>query len=255
MSIADKISRLQDAKTAIASSIIAKGGSVAKNDGFEEFPQDISNIDIGAVFEYTINSGELENGNLSGLITANIPEGVTSISNDAFQNNAVIQKVVFPESLISIADDPDGGQYNGGAFGYCTNLQSIQFSTNSQLSHIGAGTFARCSRLTKVLIADSVTSIGMGAFLSCSGLQIIKFSYTLATIPSGCCSGASSLRNVVIPKSVTSISPGAFKDTTITDVYYTGTEEDWNSISIGTGNDRLSSATKHFEYAGDGSEL
>ena len=42
--IADNLQRLVDARTAIASAITAKGGSVTSGDGFEEFPVDIASI-------------------------------------------------------------------------------------------------------------------------------------------------------------------------------------------------------------------
>lgn len=47
MSIADKITRLQTAKSGIASAITAKGGTVGASDGFEEFASDIASIPSG----------------------------------------------------------------------------------------------------------------------------------------------------------------------------------------------------------------
>lgn len=35
------------------------------------------------------------------------------------------------------------------------------------------------------------------------------------------------------------------------DVYYTGTEEEWNNISIESGNDYLKNATIHYNYSYD----
>ena len=40
----ENLVRLQNAKTAIANAITAKGGSVRANDGFEEFPQAILSL-------------------------------------------------------------------------------------------------------------------------------------------------------------------------------------------------------------------
>lgn len=50
--IAENLQRLIDTKTAIASAITAKGGTVAQGDGFEEFPADIASI-----VSSTTNSG------------------------------------------------------------------------------------------------------------------------------------------------------------------------------------------------------
>ena len=34
----------------------------------------------------------------------------------------------------------------------------------------------------------------------------------------------------------------------LTDVYYTGAQEEWNSITIGSNNDSLTNATIHYNY-------
>ena len=59
--------------------------------------------------------------------------------------------------------------------------------------------------------------------------------------------GCSSLKSITIPVAVTSIGDWAFDGcTALTDVYFTGTEEQWNAIQIGISNDVLNSATKHY---------
>ena len=55
------------------------------------------------------------------------------------------------------------------------------------------------------------------------------------------------LTELSLPASLTSIGTGAFTGcTSLTDVYYAGTEEMWNAISIGSENDALTAATIHF---------
>ena len=57
------------------------------------------------------------------------------------------------------------------------------------------------------------------------------------------------LKEVVIPASVTQIGSLAFRtDEELTDVYFTGTEEQWNSITIGKENEPLLNATIHYNY-------
>ena len=55
------------------------------------------------------------------------------------------------------------------------------------VTNIGEGAFGDCSSLTNIVISDSVTDIGELAFIMCS-----------------------SLTNIVIPDSVTDIGEGAF---------------------------------------------
>lgn len=49
--IAENLERLTEARTDIANAIIAKGGTVASGDGFEEFPYDIENIPLDQPWE------------------------------------------------------------------------------------------------------------------------------------------------------------------------------------------------------------
>jgi hypothetical protein len=54
---------------------------------------------------------------------------------------------------------------------------------------------------------------------------------------------------VVIGDGVTTIGGGAFDDcSSLKDVYYTGSEEEWKVITIGSNNSYLTNATKHYNY-------
>lgn len=54
------------------------------------------------------------------------------------------------------------------------------------------------------------------------------------------------MRSVIIPRGVTEIGNGAFSGcSALTDVYFEGTEQRWNSIAIGEDNDPLLNAALH----------
>lgn len=58
------------------------------------------------------------------------------------------------------------------------------------------------------------------------------------------------LETVIIPSSIGSIGACAF-DCYLSDVYYTGSEAEWEEISLGSNNYNLTSATIHYNYTGE----
>ncbi len=82
--------------------------------------------------------------------------------------------------------------------------------TTYSVTSIGVDAFVGCSGLTSVTIPNSVTSIGEGAFGGCSGLTSVTIPNSVTSIRNGAFSGCSGLTSVTIPNSVTSIGEGAF---------------------------------------------
>ena len=103
----------------------------------------------------------------------------------------------------------------------CSALEQVYLPGTIQT--IGTQAFQGCVSLRQVVIPDGVTTVGFSAFLGCSGL-----------------------RSVTIPASVTSIGQNAFANCPITDIYYGGTQEQWDAISVGCNNPVLGTATIHF---------
>ena len=118
-----------------------------------------------------------------------IPNSVTTIGNQAFQDCRGLTSVTIPNSVITIGSD---------AFSGCWGLSGALTIGNSVTS-IGDYAFNNCSGLTGALIIpNSVTSIGNSAFWYCSGLTSVTIPNSVTTIrynAFGNCNGLISVIN------------------------------------------------------------
>ena len=163
-----------------------------------------------------------------------IVDGVTSIGDYAFARCSSPTSITIPDSVTSI------GEYS---FSGCSNLKDVnvnitnlaKYCTNNvthklpgrkhlfidnkeitelvipdSVTEIGWGAFADCSSLTSITIPDSVTEIGWGAFGGCSSLTSITIPNSVTSIGDYAFARCSSLTSITIPDSVTTIGMYAF---------------------------------------------
>lgn len=105
-------------------------------------------------------------------------------------------------------------------------------------------------RITKISLTASITEIVNQAFYGCDELTTVIFAKDskLETIANYAFTNCVSLSSIVIPSSVTSIRQNVFDGCTLLKiVYYGGTVEQWDDISINTSwNSYLTSATRYY---------
>ena len=172
----------------------------------------------------------------SSLTSITIPNSVTSIGDHVFDGCKGLTSITIPDSVTSIGND---------AFSYCSKLTSITIPDS--VTSIGNWAFDGCSSLTSITIPDGVTSIGDHVFDGCKGLTSITIPDGVTSIGWHAFNWCDSLTSITIPDSVTSIGGCAFAYcSSLKDVYYSGTQEQWEKISIGNGNGSLTNATIHY---------
>ena len=201
----------------------------------------------------------------SGLTELTLPDSITSLGRYTFQNCSNLESVNYPMNLTRVNaayDNYDRNLFNGCAklrsitvpegvaalpvsvFSGCNYLEEVILPDS--LTAISNYAFQSCQRLNSIEIADGIVSIGQYAFSGCTALKTVDAAKNLQAIGQYAFNGCTSLAEMNLGKDTGSIGNYAFqKCTSLADVYYAGTEADWNVISIGSGNENLTRANIH----------
>ena len=176
------------------------------------------------------------------LQSMEIPNGVTSIGAAAFSHCEAMTSVTIPATATSLGMN---------MFLHCHSLQSAVIPAG--VTTLEGQFFACCYDLESVTLPEGVTSIGTAAFGDCSSLTEITLPSTVTYIGSDAFRNCSSLASITLPAALETVMARAFSGCSVlTDVYYSGSQADWNTIVISNddgGNDPLVNATFHYNYA------
>ena len=213
--------------------------------------------------------GEYAFYNCMGLTGVKIGAGVTSLGDFAFYNCNNITSLEIGNGLKTIPKC---------AFTYCESLTELTIPES--VTSIGSTAFAYCKKLTNVTIPDSVTDLGAFAFAGCDNLQysvydngkylgnennpflilfdVVSNNATSCVIHSDTKiigSNAFPLDNtlvsITVPDKMTTINAGAlFGCLDLTRIYYKGSQEQWQEVSVGADNISPNSVTVVYNYDG-----
>lgn len=171
--------------------------------------------------------------NCTWLTSVTIPEGVTSIEKYAFSCCKNLTSVTIPSSVTSIGKS---------AFYGCTGLTDIYINDLAGWCNIAFldlpfecahHFYYKGEEIHKLVIPESVTSIGKWAFYNCIGLTSVIIPESVTSIESYAFYGCTGLTSVNIPSSVTSIGDWTFVGCTGSiDVHITDLSA-WCKISFG----------------------
>lgn len=206
----------------------------------------------------------------SSLTSITIPNSVTSIGESAFWKCHSLKSVTIPNSVTSIGNRALAG---------CTSIKSINVDFNNKNYSSKDGILFNKGKTeliqypignarTSYTIPNNVTSIGDCAFLDCHNLKSVTIPDSVKNIREYAFLCCTDLKCITIPNSVKYIGEGAFGSyvltrvtisnsltyygftgcTSLKDVYYAGTQKDWNKTNISSDNSTLQNAKIHYNF-------
>lgn len=119
----------------------------------------------------------------------------------SFRGDPLLESVSIPSSIKT-------WYWEGETFASCTNLTEVRLAEG--LTRIGLSAFAFCTALPSVTIPASVETWEGGAFLGCTSLVSLDLSNGLKSIGGSAFAGCTALPSVTIPESVEMLESGAF---------------------------------------------
>jgi hypothetical protein len=172
----------------------------------------------------------------SSITSVDIPNSVTDLGEYAFYSCTNFTALRIPNSVVRIGDGALCGLeeltsftldlpnsnflYQNGvlfnqnqtflivAFPKC--LSGVTYTIPNTVTSIGILAFLGCDNLTDIAISSGVTNIGNGAFAECAGLTNMIIPNSVITIGMHAFNGCILLENITISNSVTSIGDNAF---------------------------------------------
>ncbi len=174
------------------------------------------------------------------LENINFGKNVKLIGNEAFRCCEGIKAVTIPDSVEKIDDY---------AFSQTYSLESVIIGNG--VKHIGEYAFSNgggsSSSITTLVIGESVEYIGESAFNG-ARFHSLNIPDSVKVIGDWAFERCFFLDKVIIGSGVEYIGDCAFNGTNIYDVYYIGSEEEWNQINRVNLDRELTYATIHFNY-------
>ena len=165
----------------------------------------------------------------ASLTRLTIPSGVTQIGKSAFEACGSLTGIWVTDGNSNYSSDKHGVlfNYDKTELVRCPAAISGTYEIPNGVTTLDSFAFEGCKLLTGVSIPDGVVRIGESAFAYCKGLT-----------------------SITIGNQVAEIGPSAFISCdNLKDVYYCGSESDWNKISIAEANDQLTAATIHYDFS------
>lgn len=131
------------------------------NDSDLSIPQTINNRSVTQIGDHAFDHADSDD-ELINLLSVTIPNGVTSVGEDAFWGCRNLVSVNLPDSVSEIGS---------AAFQCCFNLKNINIP--SSLTVLNNSVFAQCTSLDNIVIPEGVTCLIKSPFYGCTNLTSV----------------------------------------------------------------------------------
>jgi len=225
-------------------------------------------------------------GNCENLVSITLPDTLTYIGQEAIRGCNFLEEITIPtsndelvlgpalfkmcESLKTVTLGDNVVEIGEEAFYQCRSLKTINAPKNLRI--VGIEAFSQCQSLTGFQIGEGVEVIGAHAFYQCGELVDISIPESVREVGAQAFRGCNKITvqdggiysfdgwivyalpaatSAVITPSLKGIADDVFGACKAFDtVYFTGTEQEWKNIIIGSGNLPLTQATVIYGYEG-----
>ncbi len=139
--------------------------------------------------------------------------------------------------------DPDPSVYQNDV---PETLKTVYYTSGEDMLWHNA--FESCYHIENIYISEGLETIGDEAFRN-SAIKYISLPKSLTTIGANAFEDCILLESIVLGDNITTIHDNAFENTTaLKNVYFRGTEEEWNALMENVREEYLYPATKHYNY-------
>ena len=154
------------------------------------------------------------------IVTVVLPDGITSVGNNAFRNCSALTQINLPEGITSIG---------ASSFAFCRQLTAVSIPSSTE--SLGGSAFYECSGLFSVELQPGVAEIGESAFYKCTALTEISLPASVMRIRSKAFNGCSGLTQISFLGHAPSIADDAFTGVSAV-ARYPGASGSWNSDTL-----------------------
>ena len=169
---------------------------------------------------------------------------VTALGNKTFMQSDIFW-LELPDTITHVDDGTSSVFGVTGTCAGCENLTIVKLSPNlekvADYMFYGTGSEYRMN----LTVPEGVKEIGVGAFYGCSTITELRLPESVTKIDKSAFYKCKRLETAYMP-AVESIGSNAFNHCdSLKDVYYGGTEAQWNAVNVASGNSPLLKATIH----------